>query len=113
MIEFILFGLYLNVFSFLVHTFLTFVSAYNLGFVKSVEISNISLKILQDYKNIKLKYEPIRFYLYNLSIFIPFYATWTWVNVMSHYKETIPYLELPIILKMLEIDKLKQKYRVK
>jgi hypothetical protein len=100
----------LNIFMGILDVGLNALSAGHLGLFEATKISQLALNALNEYKAIKRKYEPIRFFLEFASIFIPFYFSWLVLKRMLSSREGISYFELPIILKMEEIDELKKKY---
>jgi hypothetical protein len=100
----------LNIFVSIIDLGLNALSAGRLGVFESAKIFQLSLNALNEYRAIKRKYEPIRFFLEFASIFIPFYFSWLVLKRMLSSREGISYFELPIILKMEEIDELKKKY---
>jgi hypothetical protein len=107
---FLKFGLILNVFIGIIDLGLNLISAKKLGLFEIAKLAPMALKELEEYKAIKRKYEPIRLFLELSSMFIPFYYSWLVIKRMLSSRKGISYFELPIILKMEEINELKKKY---
>lgn len=108
MTEFLIFGLLLNVGSFVLHFILTGLSAARLGLMKTFEISQISLKVFGEYNTLMKKHYPFVLLFEHLALFIPFYLTWQYVEMVLHYKREMSYFELPVIFKIYKLEKLKE-----
>ena len=110
LITFLQFGILLNIISFIIFGSFSLYSAFSLGIMKAYTISEVGRKTYSEYKRLKNKYEPMGLLFETVSIFIPFASTYILLRVLMNWREGVLFYELPIVLKMEQIEILKEKY---